>query len=130
MEEGNGEGEVPGVDTKPQTQRSTAQDSFVVNAGGLVPPPGSAESPSAQEEQPGAGPVVGGPGPSLEQHLDLSDMMHLSLDSLLLMPGSQVREVMRRLGASAEECSRLTAALSCLKSATESGTGPSHPRHP
>ncbi|CAL8354123.1 unnamed protein product [Boreogadus saida] len=65
MEEGNGEGEVPGVDAKPQTQRSTAQDSFVVNAGGLVPAPRSAESPSAQEEH----------------HQDLSDMMHLSLDS-------------------------------------------------
>ncbi|KAJ3589326.1 hypothetical protein NHX12_010171 [Muraenolepis orangiensis] len=47
--------------------------------------------------------------------------VHLSLDDLLQMPGSQVREVMRRLGASAEECQRLTAALSCLKSATESG---------
>ncbi|KAI1903669.1 hypothetical protein AGOR_G00029580 [Albula goreensis] len=45
----------------------------------------------------------------------------LSLDALLQMPGSQVRETMRRLGSSSEECSRLTAALSCLKSATESG---------
>lgn len=45
----------------------------------------------------------------------------LSLDALLQMPGSHVRETMRRLGSSLEECSRLSAALSCLKSATESG---------
>uniref|UniRef100_A0AAR2JRL0 non-specific serine/threonine protein kinase n=1 Tax=Pygocentrus nattereri TaxID=42514 RepID=A0AAR2JRL0_PYGNA len=45
----------------------------------------------------------------------------LSLDALLQMPGAQVRETMRRLGSSAEECARLSAALSCLKSATESG---------
>ncbi|KAI1893401.1 hypothetical protein AGOR_G00123350 [Albula goreensis] len=45
----------------------------------------------------------------------------LSLDSLMQMPGSQVREMMRRLGSSSEECSRLSAALSCLRSATESG---------
>ncbi|KAJ8266374.1 hypothetical protein GJAV_G00129690 [Gymnothorax javanicus] len=45
----------------------------------------------------------------------------LSLDALLQMSGSQVRETMKRLGSSSEECSRLTAALSCLKSATESG---------
>ncbi|XP_066506892.1 kinase suppressor of Ras 1 isoform X2 [Hoplias malabaricus] len=45
----------------------------------------------------------------------------LSLDTLLQMPGAQVRETMRRLGSSAEECARLSAALSCLKSATESG---------
>ncbi|XP_076842642.1 kinase suppressor of Ras 1 isoform X2 [Brachyhypopomus gauderio] len=45
----------------------------------------------------------------------------LSLDALLEMPGAQVRETMRRLGSSTEECARLSAALSCLKSATESG---------
>ncbi|KAL2095359.1 hypothetical protein ACEWY4_010078 [Coilia grayii] len=45
----------------------------------------------------------------------------LSLDALLQMPGAQVRETMRRLGSSTEECARLSAALSCLKSATESG---------
>lgn len=45
----------------------------------------------------------------------------LSLDALLQMTGSQVREIMRRLGSSSEECARLSAALSCLKSATESG---------
>ncbi|XP_035391591.1 kinase suppressor of Ras 1 isoform X4 [Electrophorus electricus] len=45
----------------------------------------------------------------------------LSLDALLQMPGAQVQETMRRLGSSAEECARLSAALSCLKSATESG---------
>uniref|UniRef100_A0A6Q2YDB7 non-specific serine/threonine protein kinase n=1 Tax=Esox lucius TaxID=8010 RepID=A0A6Q2YDB7_ESOLU len=40
----------------------------------------------------------------------------LSLDDLLQMPCSQVRETMRRLGSSSEECARLSAALSCLKS--------------
>ncbi|XP_028839316.1 kinase suppressor of Ras 1 isoform X2 [Denticeps clupeoides] len=44
-----------------------------------------------------------------------------SLDALLQTPGSQVRETMRRLGSRTEECARLSAALSCLKSATESG---------
>ena len=47
--------------------------------------------------------------------------VQLSLDALLQMPGSQVRETMRRLGSSSEECGRLSAALSCLKTATESG---------
>ncbi|KAJ8333170.1 hypothetical protein SKAU_G00420660 [Synaphobranchus kaupii] len=37
------------------------------------------------------------------------------------MSGSQVREAMRKLGSSSEECSRLSAALSCLRSATASG---------
>lgn len=46
----------------------------------------------------------------------------LSLDALLQMTGAQVRDTMRRLGSSSEECGRLSAALSCLKSATESGT--------
>uniref|UniRef100_A0A672P0G5 Kinase suppressor of ras 1 n=1 Tax=Sinocyclocheilus grahami TaxID=75366 RepID=A0A672P0G5_SINGR len=45
----------------------------------------------------------------------------LSLDALLQMPGSQVKETMRRLGSSSEDCTRLCAALSCLKSASESG---------
>lgn len=45
----------------------------------------------------------------------------LSLDALLQMTGVQVRDTMRRLGSSSEECGRLIAALSCLKSATESG---------
>uniref|UniRef100_A0A671VLS7 Kinase suppressor of ras 1 n=1 Tax=Sparus aurata TaxID=8175 RepID=A0A671VLS7_SPAAU len=45
----------------------------------------------------------------------------LSLDALLQMTGTQVRDTMRRLGSSSEECARLSAALSCLKSATESG---------
>uniref|UniRef100_A0A3Q2WAW0 SAM domain-containing protein n=1 Tax=Haplochromis burtoni TaxID=8153 RepID=A0A3Q2WAW0_HAPBU len=44
----------------------------------------------------------------------------LSLDTLLQMTGAQVRDTMRRLGSSSEECGRLGAALSCLKSATES----------
>nr|XP_046175885.1 kinase suppressor of Ras 1 isoform X2 [Oncorhynchus gorbuscha] len=46
--------------------------------------------------------------------------LKLSLDALLQMPGSQVQETVRRLGSTSEECARLTAALSCLKSATES----------
>lgn len=45
----------------------------------------------------------------------------LSLDVLLQMTGAQVRDTMRRFGSSSEECGRLSAALSCLKSATESG---------
>ncbi|XP_069040204.1 kinase suppressor of Ras 1 isoform X3 [Lepisosteus oculatus] len=45
----------------------------------------------------------------------------LSLDALLQMSSSQVRETMKRLGSSSEECSRLSAALSCLKRASESG---------
>lgn len=48
----------------------------------------------------------------------------LSLDTLLQMTGAQVRDTMRRLGSSSEECARLSAALSCLKSATESGMCP------
>lgn len=46
----------------------------------------------------------------------------LSLDALLQMTGAQVRDTMRRLGSSSDECARLIAALSCLKSAAESGT--------
>ncbi|MEQ2290457.1 hypothetical protein AMECASPLE_003508 [Ameca splendens] len=45
----------------------------------------------------------------------------LSLDAFLQMTGAQVRDAMRRLGSSSEECARLGAALSCLRSATESG---------
>lgn len=45
----------------------------------------------------------------------------LSLDALLQMTGAQVRDTMRRLGSSSEEFARLSAALSCLNSATESG---------
>ncbi|KAK6296587.1 hypothetical protein J4Q44_G00327290 [Coregonus suidteri] len=45
----------------------------------------------------------------------------LSLDALLQMSSCQVQDTMRRLGSNPEECSRLTAALSCLKSATETG---------
>uniref|UniRef100_A0A672YR03 Kinase suppressor RAS 1 N-terminal helical hairpin domain-containing protein n=1 Tax=Sphaeramia orbicularis TaxID=375764 RepID=A0A672YR03_9TELE len=47
----------------------------------------------------------------------------LSLDALLQMTGAQVRDTMRRLGSGSEDCARLSAALSCLKSATESGFG-------
>uniref|UniRef100_A0A8C1JR17 non-specific serine/threonine protein kinase n=1 Tax=Cyprinus carpio TaxID=7962 RepID=A0A8C1JR17_CYPCA len=49
------------------------------------------------------------------------EFIELSLDALLQMPGSQVKETMRRLGSSSEDCTRLCAALSCLKSASESG---------
>uniref|UniRef100_A0A672NSP4 non-specific serine/threonine protein kinase n=1 Tax=Sinocyclocheilus grahami TaxID=75366 RepID=A0A672NSP4_SINGR len=49
------------------------------------------------------------------------ELIELSLDALLQMPGSQVKETMRRLGSSSEDCTRLCAALSCLKSASESG---------
>lgn len=47
----------------------------------------------------------------------------LSLDALLQMSSGQVEENMKRLGSSSEECSRITAALSCLKSATDTGVG-------
>lgn len=50
----------------------------------------------------------------------------LSLDALLQMSGAQVRDTMRRLGSSSEECARLSAALSCLKSVTESGLSSLH----
>uniref|UniRef100_A0A8B9JKP9 non-specific serine/threonine protein kinase n=1 Tax=Astyanax mexicanus TaxID=7994 RepID=A0A8B9JKP9_ASTMX len=39
----------------------------------------------------------------------------LSLDALLQMSSAQVQETMRKLGSSTDECSRITAALSCLK---------------
>ncbi|XP_057677815.1 kinase suppressor of Ras 1 isoform X3 [Corythoichthys intestinalis] len=44
-----------------------------------------------------------------------------SLDALLQMASAQVRDTMKRLGFTSEECARLSAALSCLKSATEAG---------
>ncbi|XP_029104850.1 kinase suppressor of Ras 1-like isoform X2 [Scleropages formosus] len=46
---------------------------------------------------------------------------HLSLDGLLQMAAPQVHQMMGSLGASGEECSRLATALSCLRSAAESG---------
>uniref|UniRef100_A0A8C4S1W9 non-specific serine/threonine protein kinase n=1 Tax=Erpetoichthys calabaricus TaxID=27687 RepID=A0A8C4S1W9_ERPCA len=45
----------------------------------------------------------------------------LSLDALMQMSGPQVTETMREFGLSAEECSRLNSALSCLKRVSESG---------
>uniref|UniRef100_A0A668AIM4 non-specific serine/threonine protein kinase n=1 Tax=Myripristis murdjan TaxID=586833 RepID=A0A668AIM4_9TELE len=48
----------------------------------------------------------------------------LSVDVLLQMSNSELQDTMRRLGSNSEECSRLTAALSCLKSATETGGDP------
>nr|XP_055052802.1 kinase suppressor of Ras 1 isoform X2 [Misgurnus anguillicaudatus] len=47
----------------------------------------------------------------------------LSLDALLQMSTAKVEETMKRLGSSGEECSRITTALSCLKSATDTGGG-------
>uniref|UniRef100_A0A8C2J5N3 non-specific serine/threonine protein kinase n=1 Tax=Cyprinus carpio TaxID=7962 RepID=A0A8C2J5N3_CYPCA len=52
------------------------------------------------------------------------ELIELSLDALLQMPGSQVKETMRRLGSSSEDCTRLCAALSCLKSASDGGLTP------
>uniref|UniRef100_A0A8C1QFN3 non-specific serine/threonine protein kinase n=1 Tax=Cyprinus carpio TaxID=7962 RepID=A0A8C1QFN3_CYPCA len=52
------------------------------------------------------------------------EFIELSLDALLQMPGSQVKETMRRLGSSSEDCTRLCAALSCLKSASDGGLTP------
>uniref|UniRef100_A0A3Q0RVG2 Kinase suppressor of ras 1 n=1 Tax=Amphilophus citrinellus TaxID=61819 RepID=A0A3Q0RVG2_AMPCI len=45
----------------------------------------------------------------------------LSVDSLLQMSSSELQDTMRRLSSSSEDRSRLTAALSCLKSANETG---------
>ncbi|XP_045559840.1 kinase suppressor of Ras 1 isoform X3 [Salmo salar] len=63
---------------------------------------------------------------SSSRHLSLSLSVQavpvkLSLDALLQMSSCQVQDTMRRLGSNPEECSRLTVALSCLKSATETG---------
>ncbi|KAF0030322.1 hypothetical protein F2P81_017053 [Scophthalmus maximus] len=45
----------------------------------------------------------------------------LSVDGLLQMSSSELQDTMRRLGSNSEDRSRLTAALSCLKSADETG---------
>ncbi|KAM7413764.1 hypothetical protein PAMA_020910 [Pampus argenteus] len=45
----------------------------------------------------------------------------LSVDRLLQMSTSELQDTMRRLGSNSEDRSRLTAALSCLKSTTEIG---------
>uniref|UniRef100_A0A673J726 non-specific serine/threonine protein kinase n=1 Tax=Sinocyclocheilus rhinocerous TaxID=307959 RepID=A0A673J726_9TELE len=45
----------------------------------------------------------------------------LSLDALLQMSSVQVEDTMKRLGSSSEECSRITAALSCLKTLKKEG---------
>ncbi|XP_058269497.1 kinase suppressor of Ras 1 isoform X1 [Hemibagrus wyckioides] len=52
---------------------------------------------------------------------------NLSLDALLQMSGSQVQETMRKLGSSVDECSRITAALSCLKSTSTTSTSRTGP---
>lgn len=49
----------------------------------------------------------------------------LSVDGLLQMSSSELQDTMRRLGSNSEDRSRLTAALSCLKSANETGEQPS-----
>uniref|UniRef100_A0A8C5TLH5 Kinase suppressor of Ras 1 n=1 Tax=Malurus cyaneus samueli TaxID=2593467 RepID=A0A8C5TLH5_9PASS len=46
----------------------------------------------------------------------------LTLDALLEMNESKVKETMKKCGARDEECSRLNGALSCLRKVTESGT--------
>uniref|UniRef100_A0A8C3P3D0 non-specific serine/threonine protein kinase n=1 Tax=Cyanoderma ruficeps TaxID=181631 RepID=A0A8C3P3D0_9PASS len=48
----------------------------------------------------------------------------LTLDALLEMNESKVKETMKRCGARDEECSRLNGALSCLRRVTESGGEP------
>ncbi|NXE87337.1 KSR1 Kinase, partial [Menura novaehollandiae] len=48
----------------------------------------------------------------------------LTLDALLEMNESKVKETMKRCGARDEECSRLNGALSCLRKVTESGGEP------
>nr|XP_046244045.1 kinase suppressor of Ras 1-like isoform X2 [Scatophagus argus] len=45
----------------------------------------------------------------------------LSVDGLLQMSSSELKDTMRRLGSNSEDHSRLTSALSCLKSANETG---------
>ncbi|KAL0973330.1 hypothetical protein UPYG_G00202030 [Umbra pygmaea] len=45
----------------------------------------------------------------------------LSLEALLQMSSCQVQDTMRRLGSSSEECSQITAALSHLKTVTQTG---------
>lgn len=46
----------------------------------------------------------------------------LSEDSLPQTPGCELQDTMRRLGSSSEDRSRLTVALSCLKSGNDSGS--------
>ncbi|XP_049911703.1 kinase suppressor of Ras 1-like isoform X3 [Epinephelus moara] len=48
----------------------------------------------------------------------------ISVDGLLQMSSSELQDTMRRLGSNSEDRSRLTAALSCLKSANETGGDP------
>ncbi|XP_008331160.1 kinase suppressor of Ras 1 isoform X2 [Cynoglossus semilaevis] len=58
---------------------------------------------------------------NLREGLIVAVEAELSLDALLQMTSAQVSDTMRRLGSGSEECARLIAALSCLKSATETG---------
>ncbi|XP_035810346.1 kinase suppressor of Ras 1-like isoform X2 [Amphiprion ocellaris] len=50
----------------------------------------------------------------------------LSVDGLQQMSSPELKNTMRRLSSNSEDHSRLTAALSCLKSANETGDDPSH----
>lgn len=43
------------------------------------------------------------------------------MDGFLQMSSSELQDMMRRLGSNSEDRSRFTAALSCLKSANETG---------
>lgn len=45
----------------------------------------------------------------------------LTLDALLEMDEAKAKEMLRRWGASAEECSRLQQALTCLRKVTGLG---------
>ncbi|KAM7413763.1 hypothetical protein PAMA_020910 [Pampus argenteus] len=53
--------------------------------------------------------------------VDMAAAGKLSVDRLLQMSTSELQDTMRRLGSNSEDRSRLTAALSCLKSTTEIG---------
>ncbi|KAI4905398.1 hypothetical protein NFI96_006689 [Prochilodus magdalenae] len=46
----------------------------------------------------------------------------LTLEALLEMPDEEVSETLQKFGASEEECARLNASLTCLRSAHKSGT--------
>ncbi|KAK3513965.1 hypothetical protein QTP70_000170, partial [Hemibagrus guttatus] len=51
----------------------------------------------------------------------------LTLESLLDMSDEEVCETVQKFGASEDECARLNASLTCLRSAHKSGQKPSGP---
>lgn len=51
----------------------------------------------------------------------------LSLEELLEMTDDQVCETVEKFGANSEECARLNASLSCLRSVHKSGEWAPHP---